>query len=97
MEYQTTLLLLLLCSHVCHFPEVNVPSTVWNSSIIINSGQVYKYGHFVKSSSSYYSNSTATFNYRLLLAGDIQTNPGPVPIVQKSYIQNDDLNATTLI
>ena len=82
MEYQTNLLLVLLCSQVYH--HVCVPSTTQYSPIDFS--HAYKYGHYVRSCSSYYSNSCATFNYRLLLAGDIHTNPGPtLPDVQHFY------------
>ena len=89
LEYQTTLLLLLLCCQLYHLPQqvCNVQSaTKWNSNF------AYKYGHFLKSTSAYYSNCSSTFNYRLLLSGDIQTNPGPDPTVtvQNSNILTDE-------
>ena len=85
MELQTILLLLLLCSQVCH-QVYNESSTTWNlSTIKFSSCHAYKNGHFVKSTCLYYSNSSATFNYRLLLSGDIQTNPGPTCT---AYVEN---------
>ncbi len=95
MEYQITILLLLLnCCQVCHLSEV---CTTQNPSTNSSVGAYYKHGNFVKSRSAYYSNSCATFNYRLLLAGDVHSNPGPtqIPYPHLDKLEHDKINSNS--
>ena len=62
---------------------------------IISTSQPVQFGHFVGARTPYYSNSISTFQYRLLIAGDIQPNPGPtIPINEHDHaFQENERNS----
>ena len=72
----TTLLLLDLCIGLCIFDHGHVlPSSTFVLHQSYNDSRSTR--SFIGTRIQYYNNSSATFQLRLLIAGDINPNPGP--------------------
>ena len=83
---------LALIAHIQSDPDLSLASSKpWSRHIPTKSNVKY-----CKKPISYYSNTTACFHLRILLSGDIQSNPGPQALVNVNEQKFDHPHAHTL-